>query len=197
MLLLHGFPDRADLWRHQIDALKSDFTVIAPDLRGFGDSDTPDDVDAYRVGKSVGDVVAILDELGIEQTHVVGHDFGAAVAWAFALSVPERLDRLVVLSVGHPGVPTDFAQREKSWYMLLFQFAEAEELVTTGILAARETQVPYDEALLMRVLSRVRRHQGDDTGALRDWVDAEQILESLGASTMTAAGTDVEAAATP
>ena len=77
VLLLHGFPDRADLWRHQIEALKSDFTVIAPDLRGFGDSDKPDDVDAYRVGKSVGDVVAILDELGIEKTHVVGHDFGA------------------------------------------------------------------------------------------------------------------------
>ena len=71
----------------------------------------------------------ILDELGIEQTHVVGHDFGAAVAWAFALSAPERLDRLVVLSVGHPGVPIDFAQREKSWYMLLFQFEEAEELL--------------------------------------------------------------------
>jgi len=132
VLLLHGFPDRADLWRHQIDALKSDFTVIAPDLRGFGDSDKPDDVDAYRVGKSVGDVVAILDELGIEKTHVVGHDFGAAVAWAFALSVPERLDRLVVLSVGHPGVPTDFAQREKSWYMLLFQFEEAEALLRRG-----------------------------------------------------------------
>ncbi len=132
VLLLHGFPDRSNLWRHQIDALKSDFTVIAPDLRGFGDSDKPDDVDAYRVGKSVGDVVAILDELGIEQAHVVGHDFGAAVAWAFALSVPERLDRLVVLSVGHPGVPTDFAQREKSWYMLLFQFEEAEELLRRG-----------------------------------------------------------------
>src|SRR5918995_6648344 len=80
VLLLHGFPDRADLWRHQIDALKSDFTVIAPDLRGFGDSDKPDDV---RVGKSVGDVVGILDELGIDRAHVVGHDWGAGVAWAF------------------------------------------------------------------------------------------------------------------
>jgi pimeloyl-ACP methyl ester carboxylesterase len=129
VLLLHGFPDRSNLWRHQIDALKSDFTVIAPDLRGFGESDRPDDVDAYRVGKSVGDLLAILDELGVERAHVVGHDFGAAVAWAFALSAPERLERLVVLSVGHPAVPIDFAQREKSWYMLLFQFEEAEELL--------------------------------------------------------------------
>ena len=51
------------------------------------------------------------------------------MAWAFAFSAPERLDRLAVLSVGHPGVPLDFAQREKSWYMLLFQFEEAEELL--------------------------------------------------------------------
>ena len=67
--------------------------------------------------------------------------------------------------------------------------------MSTGILAARETQVPYDEALLLRVRSRVLRHQGDDAGALRDWADAERILESLGASTITAAGTDDEAAA--
>lgn len=93
-------------------------------------------------------------------------------------------------------LPRICLQRSRA-LLALGRFAEAEELVTTGILAARETQVPYDEALLMRLLSRVRRHQGDDTGALRDWVDAEQILESLGASTMTAAGTDVEAAATP
>ena len=92
-------------------------------------------------------------------------------------------------------LPRICLQRSRA-LLALGRFAEAEELVTTGILAARETQVPYDEALLLRVLSRVRRHQGDDTGALRDWVDAERILESLGASTITAAGTEVEAAAT-
>jgi pimeloyl-ACP methyl ester carboxylesterase len=126
VLLLHGFPDRADLWRPQIDALKSDFTVIAPDLRGFGDSDKPDDV---RIGKSVGDMIAILDELGIEQTHVVGHDWGAGVAWAFAFSAAERLDRLAVLSVGHPGVPHTLAQREKGWYRDFFLHPEAEEIL--------------------------------------------------------------------
>ncbi|HET6966854.1 MAG TPA: AAA family ATPase, partial [Ornithinibacter sp.] len=91
-------------------------------------------------------------------------------------------------------LPRICLQRSRA-LLALGRFAEAEELVTTGILAARETQVPYDEALLLRVHSRVRRHQGDDVGAVRDWADAEQILESLGASTVTYAGTDGERAA--
>src|SRR5918995_3397439 len=97
VLLLHGFPDRADLWRHQIDDLKADFTVIAPDLRGFGDSDRPADVDAYRMRNSVRDMLGILDELGFERAHVVGHDWGAGVAWALTHTAPERVQRLVVL----------------------------------------------------------------------------------------------------
>jgi pimeloyl-ACP methyl ester carboxylesterase len=130
VLLLHGFPDSARLWRHQIPALSdAGFRVVAPDLRGFGDSDKPAEVEAYRVHHSVADMSSLLDALGIEQAHVVGHDWGAAVAWALAMMAPERVDRLVVLSVGHPGVPRTLAQREKSWYMLLFQFEEAEEIL--------------------------------------------------------------------
>jgi pimeloyl-ACP methyl ester carboxylesterase len=129
VLLLHGFPDRADLWRHQIEDLKSDFTVIAPDLRGFGDSDKPDEVDAYRMRRSVEDLLGILDALDIDSTHVVGHDWGAGVAWSLTYAAPERVERLAVLSVGHPAVPRTLAQREKSWYTSLFQFDEAEELL--------------------------------------------------------------------
>lgn len=132
VLLLHGFPDSAQVWRHQIPILKdAGFRVVAPDLRGFGASGKPADVSEYRVGRSVVDMVAVLDELQVEKAHVVGHDWGAGVAWAFALMAPERVERLAVLSVGHPGTfaRTSVAQREKSWYMLLFQFAEAEELL--------------------------------------------------------------------
>jgi pimeloyl-ACP methyl ester carboxylesterase len=140
VLLLHGFPDSARLWRHQIPTLcDAGFRVVAPDLRGFGDSDKPADIDAYRVGKSVADVTKVLDELGIDTAHVVGHDWGAGVAWATALMAPERVDKLVVLSVGHPGIPPSIAQREKSWYMLLFQFEEAEEILRKDDFAlARE-----------------------------------------------------------
>lgn len=129
VLLLHGFPDRADLWRHQIEDLKADFTVIAPDLRGFGDTDRPDGVEPYKVSAVVKDLLGLLDALAVDRTHVVGHDWGAGVAWAFSLFAAERLDRLVVLSVGHGGVAYDLPQREKSWYMLLFQFEEAEALI--------------------------------------------------------------------
>ena len=80
-------------------------------------------------------------------------------------------------------LPRICLQRSRA-LLAMGRFAEAEELVGTGIRAARETDVPYDEALLLRVLSRVRRHQGDDTGAARDWEDAERILHSLGASTV-------------
>ena len=132
VLLLHGYPDRASLWRHQVKALNdAGLRTIAPDLRGFGDSDKPADVEAYRVGHSVGDAVAILDALNIERAHVVGHDWGAAVAWAMALLAPQRVEKLVVLSVGHPTTffQRTLADREKAWYMLLFQFPEAEELL--------------------------------------------------------------------
>jgi len=132
VLLLHGFPDSSRVWRSQVPALvEAGLGVVAPDLRGFGNSDRPDGVDAYRVRHSVADLVAILDHLEIERAHVVGHDWGAGVAWALAAFVPDRVDRLVVMSVGHPNAlrePT-LEQREKGWYQLLFQFPEAEDLV--------------------------------------------------------------------
>ena len=130
VVLLHGFPDSSALWRHQIPVLvEAGYRVIAPDLRGFGASDKPASVDAYRLEASVADVLAILDQRGIERADVVGHDWGAGLAWVLAARVPERVHRLVVMSVGHPnaGRPPSVAQREKSWYMLLFQFEDTAE----------------------------------------------------------------------
>jgi pimeloyl-ACP methyl ester carboxylesterase len=131
VLLIHGFPDSARLWRQQTTTLTdAGFRVVAPDLRGFGDSDKPAEVEPYRVRHSVADLVAVLDQLGIDRARVVGHDWGAGVAWALALMAPERVERLAALSVGHPASGhRTVEQREKSWYMLLFQFAEAEEIL--------------------------------------------------------------------
>ncbi len=132
VLLLHGFPDTAQLWRHQIPALHAvGLRTVAPDLRGFGESDKPQDVEAYRVPHCVADLLAILDTLEIDKVSVVGHDWGAGVAWALALMAPHRVERLVALSVGHPAsfARRPVEQREKSWYMLLFQFPEAEDLL--------------------------------------------------------------------
>lgn len=130
VVLLHGFPDTGALWRHQVPALAgAGFRVLVPDQRGYGRSDKPAGVDAYGMAHLVADVVAVLDAAGIERAHVVGHDWGASVAWALALFVPERVDHLVVLSVGHPlaFLGAGLEQRERSWYMLLFQFEGVAE----------------------------------------------------------------------
>jgi pimeloyl-ACP methyl ester carboxylesterase len=133
VLLLHGFPDSSRLWRKQVPALVAGgFRAVAPDLRGFGESDRPEGVEEYAIGRSLADVLAVLEALGIQRTHVVGHDWGAGLAWVLAAYAPERVDRLVVLSVGHPNTLREpsLEQRERFWYQLLFQFeGVAEELV--------------------------------------------------------------------
>jgi pimeloyl-ACP methyl ester carboxylesterase len=157
VLMLHGFPDSSALWRHHIPALTTaGYQVIAPDLRGFGASDRPADVAAYRMEVLVGDVLGILDALGAQQVSVVGHDWGAAVGWALAMFAPQRVQRLAALSVGHPaGYFTDtMTQREKAWYVLFFQFA--------GIA---EDALRRDDWALFRVFLR---EQGDVDRYLTD-----------------------------
>ena len=79
VVLLHGFPDSGRLWRHQVPALaEAGFKVIVPDLRGYGRSDKPMEVDAYRMDLLVGDVLAVLGDAGVERAHVVGHDWEPA-----------------------------------------------------------------------------------------------------------------------
>ncbi len=125
VILLHGFPDTGRLWAKQVPALTdAGYRVIVPDQRGYGQSDQPAEVEAYNLLLLSADVGAVLDALGLERAHVVGHDWGAAVAWGVASFAPGRVDHLAVLSVGNP---MSFAlagmeQQEKSWYMLLFQF---------------------------------------------------------------------------
>jgi pimeloyl-ACP methyl ester carboxylesterase len=135
VLLLHGWPDSAWLWRFQIPVLTAaGLRVVAPDLRGFGDSDKPSTVAAYRVRESVRDMVALLDALQIDRVSIVGHDWGAPIAWLLATFVAERVERIAVLSVGHPDafgaaedghLPLEHLRRQ--WYTLLFQFEGVAE----------------------------------------------------------------------
>jgi pimeloyl-ACP methyl ester carboxylesterase len=130
VLLLHGFPDSWRLWRHQISALAdAGHRVIAPDLRGFGDSAKPEAVEAYRMRTLVTDVVGVLDALGVEQADVAGHDWGASLAWVMAMFVPDRVGRLAAVSVGHPRAyaAAGLEQWRASWYMLWFQFPGVAE----------------------------------------------------------------------
>src|ERR1700691_1277167 len=95
VVLLHGFPDSGRLWRHQVPALaEAGFQVIVPDLRGYGRSGQPEAVDAYSVPLLAGDVQAVLGDQQISRAHVVGHDWGAAVAWGLASLAPDCVDPL-------------------------------------------------------------------------------------------------------
>ena len=132
VVLLHGFPDSWKLWRHQVDALAgAGMRVLAPDLRGLGETTRPAEVEAYKLRTLAADVVGLLDAVGVRRAAVVGHDWGAALAWRVAMFVPDRVDRLVAVSVGHPlaGVAAGLPQRRLSWYMLWFLFPGVAERV--------------------------------------------------------------------
>ncbi len=127
VVLLHGFPEFWYGWRHQIPALAAaGFRLIVPDQRGYNLSDKPAGVDAYRLEALVGDVLGLLDHYGLERAAVVGHDWGAAVAWSLAAAFPQRVERLGILNVPHPAVMLEFLRRSprqmlKSWYIAFFQ----------------------------------------------------------------------------
>ncbi|MGB7860099.1 MAG: alpha/beta fold hydrolase [Acidimicrobiia bacterium] len=125
VIMIHGFPDSARLWRHQIPRLcEAGYRVLAPDLRGFGRSDKPTDVAEYTMAKVATDMVVVLDDAGVDKAHVVGHDWGAAIAWYLAIARTEKVQSLTACSVGHPTAfqSAGREQVEKSWYMLMFQF---------------------------------------------------------------------------
>jgi pimeloyl-ACP methyl ester carboxylesterase len=125
VLLLHGFPDSLALWRHVAPRLvAAGYDVIVPDLRGFGESDAPAGRRHYTMDRILGDLVGLLGALGAsEKVHVVGHDWGAAVAWCFAMARPERLRSSVAISVGHPReyALAGLEQRRKGSYTIFWQ----------------------------------------------------------------------------
>jgi pimeloyl-ACP methyl ester carboxylesterase len=136
VVLLHGFPDSHVVWRKQIAPLvAAGFRVLAPDLRGCGDSDMPRAVDAYRLQHVCADVLAMMDQLGIDKARVVGHDWGAAVGWMLCMTAPQRVEQYVALSVGHPAAfsRAGLLQYLRSSYMMWFLLPGlAEQSLSVG-----------------------------------------------------------------
>jgi pimeloyl-ACP methyl ester carboxylesterase len=135
-ILLHGFPEGAESWSKQIDELaRAGVLAVAPDMRGYGLSDAPGEVDDYAVTHLVEDVAGIVRSFGRTSAHVAGHDWGAIVAWFFASAHPEMTTTLTVLSVGHPAAVAAAAQEEdqrtRSRYIALFLIeGKAEEVLS-------------------------------------------------------------------
>lgn len=126
ILFLHGFPECWHSWKHQLRAVdEAGLRAWAPDMRGYNLSDKPRGVDAYHLNVLATDVEELLNAAGVEKAILVGHDWGALVAWRFAMDYPERLEKLVIMNVPHPGqyrkgltLPQQWL---KSWYIGFFQ----------------------------------------------------------------------------
>jgi pimeloyl-ACP methyl ester carboxylesterase len=134
-LLLHGFPEGAESWSHQLDALaKAGFLAVAPDLRGYGLSDAPEGVESYTIDHLAEDVRFMITAFGRTAAHVAGHDWGGLVAWFFAGRYPEMTKTLTVLSVPHPAALAaasrdDEDQQARSRYVKLFVDEKAERVL--------------------------------------------------------------------
>lgn len=166
VLLLHGFPETSWSWRNQLPALaEAGYRAVAPDQRGYSARARPEGVDQYKIHHLVADVLAVADWVGGHQFHLVGHDWGAAVAWQVAGRYPQRLRTLTALSVPHPlafgralGGEGGSDQAERSSYMDFFRTEGAEEVMLA------------DDAQVLRTL-----YLGSGMPA----EDAERYLETL------------------
>ena len=137
VVLLHGFPDFWYSWRNQIPVLARErLRVVAPDMRGYNLSDKPRGVDAYSIDRLTKDVSELIEHLGADTAHVVGHDWGAIVGWFFAMDHPTRLDRLGIINVPHPSRFIDMArspvQALRSWYVAFFQVPALPEAMISA-----------------------------------------------------------------
>lgn len=130
VIFMHGFPDLAISWRHQMEAVaEAGYRAIAPDMRGYGASDAPEDPALYSQFYIAGDIVGLIDHLGEEDAVLVGHDMGANADWAMATFVPHRVRGAVVLSIPQKprGTQPPVASAPERFYQKLFQEVGAEE----------------------------------------------------------------------
>ncbi|KAF3673876.1 hypothetical protein BC332_07057 [Capsicum chinense] len=187
VLFVHGFPELWYSWRHQMLYLSNKgYRAIAPDLRGYGDTDCPSAIDSYTALHIVGDLVALLDVLELEKVFLVGHDWGASICWYFCLFRPDRIKALVNMSVEFRPrnplrKPTDMMREflGDDYYMCRFQKpGEVEEefasidtaKILIGFLSSRDTSPP-------RVPKEIGFHQvfAQSPATLPSWLTAEDV----------------------
>lgn len=176
VILLHGFPEFWYSWHHQIPALAAaGFHALAPDLRGYNETDKPKGIQNYRIDVLLNDIVGLIDHAGARKVVVVGHDWGGALAWFLAIRRPEVVDKLVILNAPHPAAFRRELRRWDQWlrstYMLVFQLP----LLPEWLLQAG------DYYLLKRTLRRQPARPGAFTA--KDIARYQQALAQPGART--------------
>lgn len=173
VVLLHGFPELGFSWRHQVPVLAgAGFRVLTPDLRGFGLSDAPEPVEAYAVDELAADVVGLVDHAGADRAIVVGHDWGADVAWKTAWLHPERVAAVAGLSVPFipraPAAPVPILRKHlgEDFYIVWFQQPGVAE-------AALERDVR--RTLLAREVWSAAWGQSEDDVPPPSWLSEEEL----------------------
>ena len=131
MLLLHGFPEYWYSWRHQISEFSKNYKVVALDMRGYGQTDCPQGKENYTIDVLVDDVKEVVSALGYEKCILVGHDWGALVAWYVTMNFEACVEKLIVMNVPHPKCYMEnltFRQALRSWYIWMFQLPRFPEM---------------------------------------------------------------------
>ncbi|MBE9013507.1 alpha/beta hydrolase [Pseudanabaenaceae cyanobacterium LEGE 13415] len=164
VLLLHGFPEFWYSWRFQIPALARHFKVVVPDLRGYNDSEKPES--GYDLDTLSADIRSLIDRLGYSRAHIVGHDWGGAIAWRFAQKFPNSLDRLALLSAPHPqrfakDLLSNLDQLRRSWYVLAFQVPTLPEWLIQSNVKAFVQNMLQEQAVRKGVFTQdlVQKYQ--------------------------------------
>jgi pimeloyl-ACP methyl ester carboxylesterase len=192
VVLLHGFPQTSWSWRRVMAPLAAaGYRVVAPDQRGYSPGARPEDASAYRMPLLVADVVGMLDALGADRADVVGHDWGAAVAWQVAARHPDRVRTLTPVSVPHPlafveALRTDEDQRERSQYMQLFRsVGDAEHLLLGDDAAGLRSVFGETPGVDMDRYVALMREPGVLTKCL-NWYRAQDLadIEDVGPTTV-------------
>lgn len=176
VLMLHGFPEFWWAWRQQlVDLASLNFRAIAPDQRGYNASDKPDAVDAYSLDVLRADVVGLIDALGYEDVFLVGHDWGATVAWQVAIHHPERVRKLLIFQGAHPQAFATVAEDASKirWFRSFFQLPVLPELVARfgnwGLLARNLRATSREDTFSDEALAPYRQ-AWDRQGAMRSMI---------------------------
>lgn len=205
IMFLHGFPEFWYEWKNQLVEFGRDYQAVAPDMRGYNLSSKPADVEQYRTRYLVEDLRALAERLGHKKFILAGHDWGGAVAWFFAITHPEMLEKLIIINAPHPAVfqrelRENPAQQQASAYMLQFRSPQAEQILSANTYDALVRTV-MGERLAQGIFTEEDRQAyieawsqpGALTGGLNYYRAARLVPPSDDSAEGTSAGVDPSA----